>query len=143
MRSAWRRNVASHDTSSTRMSQGRYSEPPVMDEVKLEAKRRKVQLLIRPTAQAIEMLKRRPKDTAAILLCDPARHLLRQRPPKLATTFEASPPPSSRSFLGCFARPVLRGCVLEVEEHPLAPERFPERRSLHHAPSLRIQRREP
>lgn len=40
---------------------------PVMDEVKLEAKRRKVQLLIRPTAQAIEMLKRRPADTAAIL----------------------------------------------------------------------------
>jgi hypothetical protein len=40
---------------------------PVMDEVKVEAKRRKVQLLIRPTAQAIEMLKRRPADTAAIL----------------------------------------------------------------------------
>lgn len=40
---------------------------PVMDEVKLEAKRRKVQLLIQPTAQAIEMLKRRPADTAAIL----------------------------------------------------------------------------
>lgn len=43
---------------------------PVMDEVKLEAKRRKVQLLIRPTAQAIEMLKRRPDDTAAFLRVD-------------------------------------------------------------------------
>lgn len=40
---------------------------PVMDEVKLEAKRRKIQLLIRPTAQAIEMLKRRSDGTAAIL----------------------------------------------------------------------------
>jgi hypothetical protein len=40
---------------------------PVMDEVKLEAKRRKVQLVIRPTAQAIELLKRRPDGTAAIL----------------------------------------------------------------------------
>jgi hypothetical protein len=40
---------------------------PVMDEVKLEAKRRKVELVIRPTAQAIETLKRRPADTAAIL----------------------------------------------------------------------------
>lgn len=40
---------------------------PVMDEVKLEAKRRKVSLLIRPTAEAIEVLKRLPEDTNAIL----------------------------------------------------------------------------
>jgi hypothetical protein len=40
---------------------------PVMDEVKLEAKRRKVDLLIRPTVQAIEMLKQRPDSTNAIL----------------------------------------------------------------------------
>jgi hypothetical protein len=40
---------------------------PVMDEVKLEAKRREVELLIQPTAKAIEMLKRRRGDTAAIL----------------------------------------------------------------------------
>jgi hypothetical protein len=40
---------------------------PVMDEVKLEAKRRKVELLLRTTAEAIEMLKRRQDDTAAIL----------------------------------------------------------------------------
>jgi hypothetical protein len=39
---------------------------PVMDDVKLEAKRRKVELLVQPTAQAIEVLKRRP-DAAAIL----------------------------------------------------------------------------
>ncbi len=40
---------------------------PVMDEVKLEAKRRKVDLLIQPTAQAIETLRKRPDDTNAIL----------------------------------------------------------------------------
>jgi hypothetical protein len=40
---------------------------PIMGEVKLEAKRRKIDLLIRPTAQAIETLKRRPQDTCAIL----------------------------------------------------------------------------
>ncbi len=40
---------------------------PVMDEVKLEAKRRKVELLIRTTAEAIEILKRRSDDAAAIL----------------------------------------------------------------------------
>ena len=40
---------------------------PVMDDVKREAKRRKVGLLIRPTAEAIEVLKRRSKDTNAIL----------------------------------------------------------------------------
>jgi len=40
---------------------------PVMDEVKLEAKRRRIDLLIRPTPQAIEMLKQRPGGTNAIL----------------------------------------------------------------------------
>ena len=40
---------------------------PVMDEVKLEARRRHVQLLILPTARAIEILKREPADTNAIL----------------------------------------------------------------------------
>ena len=40
---------------------------PVMDEVKLEAKRRKVSLLIRPTAEAIEVLKRLAEHTNAIL----------------------------------------------------------------------------
>jgi hypothetical protein len=40
---------------------------PVMDEVKVEAKRRKVDLVIRPTAQAIELLKQRPDSTNAIL----------------------------------------------------------------------------
>lgn len=40
---------------------------PIMDEVKLEAKRRKIELLIQPTAQAIETLKRRPEGTGAIL----------------------------------------------------------------------------
>jgi len=40
---------------------------PVMDEVKLEARRRNVDLLIQPTAQAIETLKRRPDGTNAIL----------------------------------------------------------------------------
>ena len=40
---------------------------PVMEEVKLEARRRNVQLLILPTVRAIEVLKREPPDTNAIL----------------------------------------------------------------------------
>jgi hypothetical protein len=40
---------------------------PVMDEVKLEAKRRKIDLLIRPTAEAIVLLKQRSASTNAIL----------------------------------------------------------------------------
>lgn len=40
---------------------------PVMKEVKLEAQRRKVELQIFPTDQAIEILKQQPKDTNAIL----------------------------------------------------------------------------
>lgn len=40
---------------------------PIMDEVKKEAKRRQVQLLIMPTAMAIEELRKNPKNTNAIL----------------------------------------------------------------------------
>lgn len=40
---------------------------PVMDEVKREARRRKIKSLILPTAEAIEELKQRPSDTNAIL----------------------------------------------------------------------------
>lgn len=40
---------------------------PVMDEVKQEARRRKVELCILPTAQAIEVLKAAPPSTNAIL----------------------------------------------------------------------------
>jgi hypothetical protein len=40
---------------------------PVMKEVQLEAKRRGVELLILPTAQAIEILKGEPAETNAIL----------------------------------------------------------------------------
>jgi hypothetical protein len=40
---------------------------PVMDEVKRQAKRRNVELLILPTAEAIEKLIRHTKDTNAIL----------------------------------------------------------------------------
>lgn len=40
---------------------------PVMEEVKREAKRRKVELVIVPTARAIELLGARPKNTNAIL----------------------------------------------------------------------------
>jgi hypothetical protein len=40
---------------------------PVMDEVKKEAKRRHVQLLILPTAEAIEELRKAPQDANAIL----------------------------------------------------------------------------
>ncbi len=40
---------------------------PVMNEVKLEAERRKIELLILPTAKAIEALKQGPEETSAIL----------------------------------------------------------------------------
>ena len=40
---------------------------PVMDEVKKEAKRRKIKLLILPTTQAIQELKKEPSATNAIL----------------------------------------------------------------------------
>jgi hypothetical protein len=40
---------------------------PVMDDVKSEAKRRKISLLVLPTAGAIEQLKKHPDETNAIL----------------------------------------------------------------------------
>ena len=40
---------------------------PVMKDVKQEAKRRKIKLLILPTAQAIKALKKNPDETNAIL----------------------------------------------------------------------------
>jgi hypothetical protein len=40
---------------------------PVMEQVKVEAKRRKVELVIVPTDRAIELLKDEPPDTNAIL----------------------------------------------------------------------------
>lgn len=40
---------------------------PVMKEVKLEAERRQIELLILPTAKAIEVLEKDPADTNAIL----------------------------------------------------------------------------
>ena len=40
---------------------------PVMDEVKREAKRRKIEMLVMPTAQAIEVLERENDDTNAVL----------------------------------------------------------------------------
>src|SRR6516165_7908851 len=40
---------------------------PVMDDVKREAIRRKIELIVLPTADAIETLKRHPDDTNAIL----------------------------------------------------------------------------
>lgn len=40
---------------------------PVMDEVKREAKRRKIELLVLPTAQAIGVLEQENEDTNAVL----------------------------------------------------------------------------
>ena len=40
---------------------------PVMDDVKKEAQRRKIELLILPTSEAIELLKKNPANTNAIL----------------------------------------------------------------------------
>jgi hypothetical protein len=46
---------------------GAYGRLPVMEEVKREAKRHKVKLLIFPTIKAIEVLRQELKDTNAIL----------------------------------------------------------------------------
>jgi len=46
---------------------GAYSGLPVMKEVKLEAERRKIELLILPTAKAIKELEKNPDGTNAIL----------------------------------------------------------------------------
>jgi hypothetical protein len=46
---------------------GAHGRLPVMDAVKLEAQRRKVELVLLPTAEAIEALKRATKDTNVIL----------------------------------------------------------------------------
>jgi hypothetical protein len=46
---------------------GAYGRLPVMDEVKREARRRNVELLILPTIEAIEKLRQDPDDTNAIL----------------------------------------------------------------------------
>lgn len=40
---------------------------PVMEEVKKEAKRRRIKLVVLPMAEAIEELRRQPSDTNAIL----------------------------------------------------------------------------
>ena len=46
---------------------GAHGALPVMDEVKLEAERRNVKLLSFPTPKAIEALKKKAKDTNAVL----------------------------------------------------------------------------
>jgi hypothetical protein len=46
---------------------GAHGSLPVMDDVKQEAKRRKVKLLILPTREAMEELNTHPKDTNAII----------------------------------------------------------------------------
>jgi hypothetical protein len=46
---------------------GRYGSLPVMDEVRVEARRRKVDLLILPTDEALEALARKVEGTNAVL----------------------------------------------------------------------------
>lgn len=46
---------------------GAHGRLPVMDDVKLEAERRKVELVLLPTTEAIEALRQATKDTNAIL----------------------------------------------------------------------------
>ena len=46
---------------------GPYGRLPVMQDVQREAERHKIKLLVLPTIEAIELLKREPKDTNAIL----------------------------------------------------------------------------
>jgi hypothetical protein len=53
--------------SNSAVDIARYGSLPVMREVKLEARRRKIDLLILPTDEAIETLAQKPKGTNAIL----------------------------------------------------------------------------
>ena len=46
---------------------GAYGRLPIMQEVRREAERHKIKLLVLPTLDAIEVLRRVPKDTNAIL----------------------------------------------------------------------------
>jgi hypothetical protein len=46
---------------------GKHGSLPVMDEVKLEARHRKIELVILPSDEAIETLKKKDGDTNAIL----------------------------------------------------------------------------
>ncbi len=46
---------------------GAHGKLPVMDEVRREAERLKVELVVLPTAEAIELLKKQPEATNAIL----------------------------------------------------------------------------
>ena len=46
---------------------GAYGRLPVMDNVKREAKDRKVKLVVLPTAEAIKVLQKQPKKTNAVL----------------------------------------------------------------------------
>jgi hypothetical protein len=46
---------------------GNYGSLPVMDEVKAEARRRKIELIIVPTDEALEILAKEAEDTNAIL----------------------------------------------------------------------------
>jgi hypothetical protein len=46
---------------------GAYGRLPVLNDVKVEAERRKIELVVLPTAEAIKTLKKQPKDTNAIL----------------------------------------------------------------------------
>lgn len=46
---------------------GNYGSLPVMDEVKCEARRRKIELIFIPTDEAIDLLTKHPQDTNAIL----------------------------------------------------------------------------
>jgi hypothetical protein len=46
---------------------GAHGSLPVMDEVQCAAKRRKIELVILPTGEAMEVLNQHPADTNAIL----------------------------------------------------------------------------
>jgi len=51
----------------TRHRRGAYGRLPVMQKVEREAGGDKIKLLVQPTIDAVEVLKRDPKDTNAIL----------------------------------------------------------------------------
>src|SRR5215471_10248880 len=69
---------------------------PVMEDVKREAKRRRIELLILPTVQAIEVLERDAAETNAVL------HVTLRGPNNFSDDYVATLPPVRNRMNWCF-----------------------------------------
>ena len=89
---------------------------PVMKDVKLEAKRRNVELVIVPTAKAVQTLNEKPEKTNAILHSD---MLVRSSSSEACLRHHTrrSGEPSERSSLGDVRREQLRQAVRTQWRH--------------------------